>query len=137
MLVCEAIKTRSPTATPSAATSSTSGKEKAKSDLENGDSYGKKEEEEAALAADVEIVIFFATTTHGLLMQDSFPRKSPYGPMIGFVVPRVYFRNTPDASTESNTVTRHSGGGAATAGSSASLKVKVYSKVGMLGLRLD
>ena len=121
MLVCEAIKTRSATATPS----TTDNKEKAKSDLDNGDSYGKKEEEEVALAADVEIVIFFATTTHGLLMQDSFPRKSPYGPMIGFVVPRVYFRNTPDASDVGGSATYRQSNAA---GSSASLKVKVRFK---------
>ena len=117
------------TTTPASA--NVDNKDKPKSDLDRGDGGGdsyKKEEDEVAPAADVEIVIFFATTAHGLLMQDSFPRKSPYGPMIGFVVPRVYFRNTPDASDVGGPNRSSSSSGSA--GSSASLKVKVYSKVG-------
>jgi hypothetical protein len=39
------------------------------------------------------VFLFFATSEHGILMQDSFPRKQPYGDMIGLNVPRLYFRN--------------------------------------------
>ena len=44
--------------------------------------------------ADVEVFLFFATTEFGLLMQDSFQRKQPYGNMLGLNVPRLYFRDT-------------------------------------------
>ena len=43
--------------------------------------------------SEVEVYLFFATSEHGILMQDSFPRKLPYGAMIGLNVPRLYFRN--------------------------------------------
>ena len=112
MLVCEAVRTRA--AVPAG--------DREKKDGGGADDDGKKDDEEAAApATDIEVVIFFATTTHGLQMQDSFPRRSPYGPMIGFVVPRVYFRNFPDA-------TDAAGGRGGPAGSS-SHTVKVYSKI--------
>eukprot|EP00605_Chrysophyceae_sp_TOSAG23-4_P001489 GSChrysophyteH1.ASY1.ANO1.1626.1 assembled CDS len=47
--------------------------------------------------ADVEVFLFFATTENGLLMQDSFQRKSPYGNMLGINVPRLYFRDVGDS----------------------------------------
>jgi hypothetical protein len=43
--------------------------------------------------SETEVFLFFATSEHGILMQDSFPRKQPYGDMIGLNVPRLYFRN--------------------------------------------
>lgn len=42
---------------------------------------------------EIEVYLFFATSDHGILMQDSFPRKSPYGSLIGLNVPRLYFRS--------------------------------------------
>ena len=72
--------------------------------------------------SEVEVVLFFATTEHGLLMQDSFQRKSPYGPMLGFMVPRVYFRNMM-ISPEDN---GNNGPGERDRGDD---RVKVYSKV--------
>lgn len=44
---------------------------------------------------DVEIVMLFATSEHGILLQDSFPRKYPYGSLLGVSVPRVLFRSAP------------------------------------------
>ena len=44
--------------------------------------------------AEVEIVLFFATSEHGLLLQDSFPRLPPYGSLLGLNVPKIYFRGT-------------------------------------------
>lgn len=49
--------------------------------------------EDAAEDSEVEVFLFFATTEHGILMQDSFPRKHPYGAMMGLSVPRLYFRS--------------------------------------------
>ena len=43
--------------------------------------------------AEVEIVTFFATTENGLLIQDSFSGKVPYGSLVGIMVPNFYFRN--------------------------------------------
>jgi intraflagellar transport protein 140 len=51
-------------------------------------------------------------------MQDSFQRKSPCGTMLGFMVPRVYFRNM--TSTVEDGVDGKGG---------SADKVKVYSKV--------
>lgn len=42
---------------------------------------------------EVEVFLFFATSENGILMQDSFLRKQPYGSLIGLNVPRLYFRN--------------------------------------------
>ena len=44
--------------------------------------------------AEVEIVLFFATSEHGLLLQDSFPRLPPYGSLLGLTVPKIFFRGT-------------------------------------------
>ena len=51
------------------------------------------EDAETVEIADIEVFLFFATSEHGILMQDSFPRKTPYGTLIGINVPRLYFRN--------------------------------------------
>lgn len=51
-------------------------------------------ENEVENIPEVEVYIFFATTENGVLMQDSFPRKQPFGNMLGIVVPRLYFRDT-------------------------------------------
>jgi intraflagellar transport protein 140 len=114
MICCEAQKTRSAQAirSPSAAAGSAS----TPSDS-NQDSVGKDKEAEAADGdSEVEVVIFFATTENGLLMQDSFPRKSPYGGMLGLVVPRLYFRNAPTTDDDG------------AAGGPQDNKLKVYSK---------
>lgn len=44
---------------------------------------------------EVEIVMLFATSEHGILLQDSFPRKFPYGALLGVSVPRILFRSAP------------------------------------------
>lgn len=53
---------------------------------------------------EVEVFIFFATTENGLLMQDSFTRKQPFGSMIAFIVPRLYFRDTQNVDQESTRI---------------------------------
>ena len=58
--------------------------------------------DEIQTQSEIEVILFFATTEHGLLMQDSFQRKNPYGAMLGFTVPRVYFRNTTNSNDENN-----------------------------------
>ena len=88
MLSCEAVKDRvtilPPSQSKGVAVPNTPTDDKLKKEdapVEEGQGLG-----------EVEVVIFFATTEHGLLMQDSFQRKAPYGSMLGFMVPRVYFR---------------------------------------------
>ncbi len=44
---------------------------------------------------EVEIVMFFATSDHGILLQDSFPKKMPFGSLIGIECPNIYFRSAP------------------------------------------
>ncbi len=79
MLACEALKNRLILpAIDAASTESPSSNESQNSEVN-----------------EVEVVTFFATSDNGLLMQDSFARKYPYGPMIGFIVPKLYFRDTP------------------------------------------
>lgn len=115
MLSCEAVKDRATVlaaAPKGLAVPAASGdeRERKKNDETAGD--------DAQSLAEVEIVLFFATTEHGLLMQDSFQRKSPCGTMLGFMVPRVYFRNM--TSTVEDGVDGNGG---------SADKVKVYSKV--------
>jgi intraflagellar transport protein 140 len=40
---------------------------------------------------EVEVFVFFATSEHGIMLQDSFARKSPYGAMMGISVPHIFF----------------------------------------------
>ena len=49
---------------------------------------------------EVEVFMFFATTENGILMQDSFARKQPFGSMIGIVVPKLFFRDAANLKTE-------------------------------------
>ena len=51
------------------------------------------EDTETVEIAETEVFLFFATSENNILMQDSFPRKTPYGALIGVNVPRLYFRN--------------------------------------------
>lgn len=51
------------------------------------------DDSETVEIAETEVFLFFATSENNILMQDSFPRKSPYGALIGINVPRLYFRN--------------------------------------------
>lgn len=43
--------------------------------------------------SEVEVYTLFASSEYGILMQDSFPRRSPFGSFLGLNVPRLYFRN--------------------------------------------
>ena len=70
-------------------------------------------------AVEVEVYTFFATTENGILMQDSFARKNPFGSMLGIVVPQLYFRDTAGIKDEDEGEGK-SGGDSST---------KVYSKV--------
>lgn len=49
--------------------------------------------------AEIEIVLFFATSDHGLMLQDSFPRLHPYGSLLGLTVPKIHFRGTNNLQT--------------------------------------
>ena len=40
-----------------------------------------------------EIILLFASSEHGILIQDSFPRAVNHGGLIGIDVPNIYFRN--------------------------------------------
>src|SRR5690606_24188728 len=57
-----------------------------------------------------EVLIMFVATDHGILMHDSFPRRKPYGPLLGIQVPRMYFatqgRQDDAASNSAITVVR-------------------------------
>lgn len=68
-----------------------------KTDSESQSSSGLDQDVES----EVDIVIFFATTEDGLLLQDSFPRKSPHGDLLGIIVPRLYFRSIRVVSEDS------------------------------------
>jgi intraflagellar transport protein 140 len=48
-----------------------------------------------------EIVLLFASSEHGILLQDSFPRAPTHGDLLGIDVPNVYFRNAIQAQTSS------------------------------------
>ncbi len=93
VLVCEAHKDRSVAVQASAAAEA---KDK---DRENADSLQADTEGEAE-SAEVEVFLLFATTEHGILMQDSFSRKEPYGDMLGIIVPRLYFRDGGSATQD-------------------------------------
>lgn len=80
MIACEA--TRTQTASSAAATS-------AKDTLTKNSTTALSDE----AMTEVEVFLFFATVDHGLLMQDSFQRLPPYGSMVGFTVPKLYFRS--------------------------------------------
>jgi intraflagellar transport protein 140 len=113
MLSCEAQKNRVTAVLPGAADMKLGG-ELSKNLQEDKDADDKE-------LSEVEVVIFFATKENGLLMQDSFPRKAPFGNMLGFIVPRLYFR---DAPISNNGEENESKGGEVSTN-----KAKVYSKV--------
>lgn len=98
LLCCEAQRERAPAPTP-VSTGAASSKAKAKKGEEEAGTpsttatAGQEESESTEPENEVEVFLFFATSEHGILMQDSFPRKQPYGTMIGLSVPRLYFRN--------------------------------------------
>lgn len=46
--------------------------------------------------SEVEVYTLFASSDRGVLMQDSFPRRSPFGAFLGMSVPKIYFRNAPN-----------------------------------------
>ena len=50
--------------------------------------------------AEVEVTLLFVTPEHGILLQDSFPRKAPYGAMIGISCPNMFFRSAPPPTGE-------------------------------------
>lgn len=54
--------------------------------------------------SDVDIYLFFATSEDGILFQDSFPRKSPFGSLLGLIVPRLYFVSSVVKSNEKESV---------------------------------
>ena len=57
------------------------------------------ETEEYSSLPEVEVFLFFATTENGILMQDSFARKQPFGSMLGIIVPKLYFRDASSLKT--------------------------------------
>lgn len=83
--------------------------------------------------AEVEVFLFFATSEQGILIQDSFPRKEPYGTMIGVNVPRLFFRNIPplkkgDGSEDEDAADRDQSS-KSTVVVAKDKEVKIYSKV--------
>jgi intraflagellar transport protein 140 len=109
LLACEAVKTRSTNNSATRANTSLSGN--VEHDNESDKAEGKEADlkknanlgvlgtstaaahDEASEEAEIEVYLFFATTEHGILLQDSFGRKHPYGSMVALSVPRLYFRN--------------------------------------------
>lgn len=86
--------------------------------------------------AEVEVFLFFATSEQGILIQDSFPRKEPYGTMIGVNVPRLFFRNIPplkkgDGAEDEDAADRDqlSSNRSTAAVVAKDKEVKIYSKV--------
>eukprot|EP01038_Epipyxis_sp_PR26KG_P011964 gene11964-16014_t len=118
---CEALRNRTlanspPVVKSTPSTDETSGK------LINNNTAANNTENETE--SDIEIYLFFATSEHGILMQDSFPRKFPCGDMIGLQVPRLYFRNSLQLgkNDEENNES-------VVAMNATSKQVKIYSKV--------
>lgn len=97
LLCCEAVKNRS---SVSALTSGTKKKNDGQSVESESVGGGTKVSMDLDGESSVEVVIFFATTEHGLLMQDSFGRRPPFGSLMAISVPRIFFRNFPVKDSE-------------------------------------
>eukprot|EP01041_Mallomonas_annulata_P003422 gene3422-6789_t len=99
IFVCESINTKRVPATTSAPGTATNGNGNGQSGDADEESKAKSRAaaDNTTVEADVEneseITIFFATSEHGILLQDSYPRKYPHGPLLGITVPKVYFRS--------------------------------------------
>jgi len=115
LLSCEAVRARqnatgsnsAPAASTGVATSKSSKNKASNNDLEGEENSpispnshsstavnaASAEDTETVEIAETEVFLFFATSENNILMQDSFPRKTPYGALIGVNVPRLYFRN--------------------------------------------
>jgi intraflagellar transport protein 140 len=87
MVACEALRARVPVSANTVAAASGGG---------SGSKAAGSQEGETA-DTDIEVYLFFATSEHGVLMQDSFARKQPFGNLLGLAVPRLFFRNAPPA----------------------------------------
>lgn len=85
LLVCEALRLQTVTNAPNTKVAKTKESEE---DVANTKSANDVEGEN-----EFEVVILFASSEHGILLQDSFPRVKPYGDLLGISVPNVIFRN--------------------------------------------
>ena len=112
LLACEAVRRKqraAPSAAMQPAATTTEGEDGGgnEADAKKGLGSNNASRSEIEGENEVEIVMFFATSEYGLILQDSYPRKSPYGPLVGIQVPYAYFRSAPSSkdTDESRRVT--------------------------------
>ena len=93
LISCEAVKTRiAPNAKKTNPMNGNQSEEN--TDVQVSEMDQRVVNHENDLDSEIEVFLFFATSDNGILMQDSFPRKFPYGPMLSLSVPRLFFRNS-------------------------------------------
>mmetsp|Transcript_11980 Transcript_11980/g.12338 ORF Transcript_11980/g.12338 Transcript_11980/m.12338 type:complete len:1226 (+) Transcript_11980:50-3727(+) len=68
-----------------------------------------------------EIVLLFASSEYGILLQDSFPRPSTYGDLLGINVPLIYFRSPTQIANSNDSSNNSSSGGGRNA-------IKIFTK---------
>ena len=79
--------------------SATSGEEKSPVEDKNGDNSNNNTSNKDQVA-NTEVYLMFATSEQGILMQDSLSSDDGFGPLIGFNVPRIYYRKATTKSHE-------------------------------------
>jgi hypothetical protein len=94
MLSCECVRSRSTTNTVKKVNTN------AITHSEFGNNNANSSEDES----EVEVFIFFASSDHEILMQDSYATKNPFGSFIGFHVPKLYYRNAVVHYDDGNTI---------------------------------
>lgn len=63
--------------------------------VEKSNESSKSKASESANEYEVEVFMFFVSSEHGIIMQDSFHRRQPFGNMLNLSVPRLFFQNSP------------------------------------------
>jgi intraflagellar transport protein 140 len=104
ILCCETVRSRNPSVTAMASLGDNeSGTNKARS-VSADDPPAQSDIDGDAPS---EIVIFFATTENGLVMQDSFAPKETFGTLLCIAVPRIFFRSAIAKQEESISYTEN------------------------------
>jgi intraflagellar transport protein 140 len=123
-LICvEAVRMQT-TSNASAAGGAAVAKKEAASELNENQSPDNEKKVAAAAASVVEgeneyeIVLLFASSEHGILLQDSFPRQPNHGDLLGINVPSIHFRSPTQVSTAESS-----------AGGTGRNSIKIFTKI--------
>jgi intraflagellar transport protein 140 len=81
--------------------STASGEEKSPADDKSGGDGTSSGSGNKDQVANTEVYLMFATGEQGILMQDSISSEDGYGPLIGFNVPKIYYRKSSKTSRAS------------------------------------